>query len=162
MVHKIKKGLDVVILSISSLLTILLVLGAVWQVTSRYVFSTPSTFTGELLRFLLVWTAILGASYAFGSNQHLAITFVKDKFKGKNRLMIRIINDLFILAFAILIMIKGGYEVVQITLTQTTPILNVPMGYVYAIVPVCGVVIVIYKLLLLTEYREEMQVKGGK
>lgn len=162
MVHKIKKGLDVVILSISSLLTILLVLGAVWQVTSRYVFSTPSTFTGELLRFLLVWTAILGASYAFGSNQHLAITFMKDKFKGKNRLMIRIINDLLILAFAILIMIKGGYEVVQITLTQTTPILNVPMGYVYAIVPVCGVVIVIYKLLLLTEYREEMQVKGGK
>ncbi|MBX0356842.1 TRAP transporter small permease [Halobacillus sp. Nhm2S1] len=160
MINKIKKTLDSIILSASSLLTILLVIGAVWQVTSRYVFNAPSTFTGELLRFLLVWTALLGATYAFGSNQHLSITFIKNKLVGKRRLTIRIINDLFILAFAVLIMVKGGLEVVQITLTQTTPILNIPMGYVYSIVPICGVLIVIYKILLLSEFKEELQWKG--
>ncbi|NGP45117.1 TRAP transporter small permease [Bacillaceae bacterium SIJ1] len=157
MVDKIKLILDRTILGVTSLFTFVLVAGALWQVTSRYVLGAPSTVTGELLRFLLVWTAILGATYAFGTNQHLAITFLKEKFKGKSRLSIRIINDLIILAFAILIMFKGGIEVVSITMSQTTPILNIPMGYVYSILPISGILIVIYKLLLLKEYQQEMQ-----
>ncbi|WP_221568508.1 TRAP transporter small permease [Alkalihalobacillus sp. TS-13] len=160
-VNKVKVTLDRVILSITFLFTIILFLGAIWQVFSRYLLNMPSTFTGELLRFLLIWTAILGASYAFGSNQHLAITFLKNKFKGVNRLLIRIINDLFILIFAILIMIKGGLEVVEVTMLQTTPILNLPMGYVYAVLPISGVVIVIYKLLLLSEYKQVIRREGG-
>ncbi|MGV2622539.1 UNVERIFIED_CONTAM: TRAP transporter small permease [Halobacillus marinus] len=152
-----KKTLDRIILSVTTVFTIALVLGALWQVASRYLISAPSTFTGELLRFLLVWTSILGATYAFGSNQHLAITFMKNKFKGKRRLMLRIINDLFILAFALLIMVKGGMEVVSITMSQTTPILNLPMGYVYSIMPISGVLVVLYKLLLLKEYQQELK-----
>ncbi|UOQ45573.1 TRAP transporter small permease [Halobacillus salinarum] len=156
MVDRMKLVLDRTVLGITSVFTVILFLGAIWQVASRYLFNAPSTFTGELLRFLLVWTAILGAAYAFGSNQHLAITFLKNKFKGKSRLSVRIINDLFILAFAVLVMVKGGMEVVQTTMSQTTPILNMPMGLVYAILPISGVIIIIYKLLLMKEYKEEM------
>ncbi len=159
MIDRIKMVLDRFILTLTTIFTFVLVAGAIWQVASRYLFNAPSTFTGELLRFLLVWTAILGATYAFGSNQHLSITFIKDKFKGKSRLSVRIINDLFILAFAILVMFKGGMEVVQTTMTQRTPILNVPMGVVYAILPVSGVLIVIYKLLLIKEYQQELNGK---
>ncbi|RDY71619.1 TRAP transporter small permease [Halobacillus trueperi] len=156
MVAKIKMVLDRTIMAVTTVFTAVLVIGAIWQVVSRYFFNAPSTVTGELLRFLLVWTAILGAAYAFGSNQHLAITFLKNKFKGKSRLGVRIVNDVFIFAFAILIMIKGGMEVVSITMTQTTPILNIPMGVVYSILPICGVLVVIYKLLLVKEYQEEL------
>ncbi|WP_082232974.1 TRAP transporter small permease [Halobacillus massiliensis] len=159
MVSKIKGLLDRTILSVAALFTLLLFLGAIWQVISRYFLNAPSTFTEELLRFLLVWTSILGATYAFGSNQHLAITFLKNKFKGKNKLVIRIINDVFILGFAYLIMIRGGMEVVNVTMGQLTPILGIPMGVVYSILPVSGVLIIIYKLLLLPEYKQELAVE---
>ncbi|WP_408008507.1 TRAP transporter small permease [Pseudalkalibacillus sp. A8] len=157
-VIKIKRILDGLILSITGFFTLLLFLGAIWQVTSRYLLNTPSTFTEELLRFLLIWTSILGASYAFGSNQHLAITFLKNRLKGKNKLVIRIINDLVIFVFAYLIMIRGGMEIVGTTMVQKTPILGIPMGIVYSILPISGIIIIIYKLLLLTEYREKIPV----
>ncbi|MCF6408583.1 TRAP transporter small permease [Pseudalkalibacillus salsuginis] len=156
MVIKIKLILDRFILFITGFFSLVLFLGAIWQVASRYLLNTPSTFTEELLRFLLIWTSILGASYAFGSNQHLAITFLKDKLKGKNKLAIRIINDLVIFVFAYLIMIRGGMELVGTTMLQKTPILSIPMGIVYSILPISGVIIIIYKLLLLSEYRGKM------
>ncbi|MCP3027658.1 TRAP transporter small permease [Halobacillus sp. A5] len=159
MISRIKGILDRTILSVAALFTLMLFLGAIWQVISRYFLNAPSTFTEELLRFLLVWTSILGATYAFGSNQHLAITFLKNKFKGKNKLVVRIINDIFILGFAYLIMIRGGMEVVNVTMGQLTPILGIPMGVVYSILPISGVLVIIYKLLLLPEYKQEMAVE---
>jgi len=152
MADKLKKVLDRVILFVASFLLIILVLGALWQIFSRYILSSPSTFTNELLGFLLVWTSMLGASYAFGSNQHLALTFVKDKMKGKNGLIITIINDIFIVAFTLIVLIRGGIEAVTLTMSQTTPILGVPVGIVYLILPISGFIVLTYKLLNIKKY----------
>lgn len=160
LVIKIKKALDRIILFTSSILLIVLVLGALWQVFSRYVLNSPSTFTNELLGFLLVWVSLLGASYAFGSNEHLSLSFIVDKIKGKNRLLIRIVNDLFILVFAVLVLIKGGLQAVNMTMSQLTPVLGIQMGLVYSILPICGVIIVIYKLLGIQEYSEKPDEAG--
>lgn len=160
LVIKIKKALDRIILFTSSILLIVLVLGALWQVFSRYVLNSPSTFTNELLGFLLVWVSLLGASYAFGSNEHLSLSFIVDKIKGKNRLLIRIVNDLFILVFAVLVLIKGGLQAVNMTMSQITPVLGIQMGLVYSILPICGVIIVIYKLLGIQEYSEKPDEAG--
>ncbi|MDL4840367.1 TRAP transporter small permease [Aquibacillus rhizosphaerae] len=160
MLYTIKKWLDRLILSISYFLTFVLVIGALWQVFSRYVLSEPSTFTNELLRFLLVWTALLGASYAFGSNKHLALTFVKNKIKGKSWLVVSVINDVFILAFAILVLIKGGSQLVETTMTQLTPILQIPMGVVYSILPISGIIIVLYKILNIKFYAKPAEKVG--
>lgn len=160
MIDKIKKALDRTILFISSTLLIVLVLGALWQVFSRYILSSPSTFTNELLGFLLVWVSLLGASYAFGSNEHLSLTFVADKLKGKNKLMITIINDIFILVFAVLVLIKGGLEAVNMTMSQLTPVLGIQMGLVYSILPISGFIVVIYKLLDVKKYTEKPSEAG--
>ena len=39
-----------------------------WQVVSRYLFSSPSSWTEEVARFLLIWIGTLGAAYAFRTN----------------------------------------------------------------------------------------------
>lgn len=154
MSEKIKRLLDRIILFVSSIMLILLVLGALWQVFSRYVLGAPSTFTNELLGFLLVWVSLLGASYAFGSNEHLSLTFISNKFKGKKKLIITVLNDLFILLFAVLVLIKGGLQAVNMTMTQVTPVLGVRMGIIYSILPISGLIIVIYKLLGTVSYKE--------
>ncbi|WP_249871288.1 TRAP transporter small permease [Oceanobacillus saliphilus] len=153
MIEKIKNVLDRIILISASFLLIILVLGALWQVFSRYVLSNPSTFTNELLGFLLVWTSMLGASYAFGTNQHLALTFIKNKLKGKNEFVITIINDLFIVVFTVLVLIIGGFEAVNITMGQNTPILGISTGLIYSILPISGFLIIFYKLLDIKNYR---------
>jgi|SRR5690625_5105399 len=162
LVHKVKKIIDKVLMAFASLLTVLLVLGVMWQFITRFFLNDPSMFTDELMRFLLVWTALLGATYAFGTNQHLAITFLKNKFQGIKLLVLTIIIDLITLGFAILIMIKGGFQVVGTTMSQLTPILKIPMGVIYSIVPICGIIIVIYKLLAVKEYPTLLHVDEGE
>lgn len=153
MVERIKKIIDKTLMFVASVLTIMLVLGVMWQFISRFVLNDPSTFTDELMRFLLVWTALIGATYAFGTNQHLAITFLKGKFHGLRLLLLTILIDLLVIGFSTLIMIKGGMEVVETTSMQTTPILGISMGVIYSIVPICGVIIVLYKLLAIKDYQ---------
>lgn len=150
--NKIKQILDSIIITFASVLLVILVLGALWQVFSRYVLSDPSTFTNELLGILLVWTSMLGATYAFGTNQHLSLTFFKNKLRGKKGLAVTIINDLFIVIFTVLVLINGGLEAVNITMSQTTPILGIPVGLAYSILPISGFLIIFYKLLDIKKY----------
>ena len=49
-----------VIFIVSSLLLTVMVATVAWQVTSRYVFNSPSIYTDELARFLLMWIGMLG------------------------------------------------------------------------------------------------------
>jgi TRAP-type C4-dicarboxylate transport system permease small subunit len=154
MFEKIKIILNRIILFIASIFLAALVIGALWQVFSRYVLGSPSTYTNELLGYLLVWTSLLGASYAFGSNEHLALTFITDKLRGKNLFVVTVINDLFILVFAVFVLIVGGLEAVNLTMSQSTPILDIPIGLLYTILPISGVIIIIYKLLSLKEYKK--------
>ncbi|RLL47090.1 TRAP transporter small permease [Oceanobacillus piezotolerans] len=160
MIDKIKTILNWTILFIASVLLAALVLGALWQVSSRYVLGSPSTYTNELLGYLLVWTSMLGASYAFGSNEHLALTFMTNKLQGKNLFVVTVVNDLFILAFAVFVLLRGGLEAVTLTMSQTTPILGISIGLLYSILPISGFIIIIYKLLNLKDYKKLAEKAG--
>jgi TRAP-type C4-dicarboxylate transport system permease small subunit len=46
-----------------------LVMDVLWQVFSRYLLSSPSSFTDELAGFLLIWVGVLGASLRGGSKR---------------------------------------------------------------------------------------------
>ena len=48
--HKLNRILEVALVILMSLL----VLDVLWQVTSRYILSSPSSFTDELAGFLLI------------------------------------------------------------------------------------------------------------
>ncbi|MEW9670558.1 TRAP transporter small permease [Ammoniphilus sp. 3BR4] len=148
----LRSFLDRLIMIVGCVFTTVMVIGAIWQVFSRYVLGDPSTVTEELLRFGLIWTTMLGASYAFGTNQHLAITSLLEKLKGNNQKALRMVNDLFIIGFAGAVMIKGGLNIVAKTMTQMTPILQIPVGVIYSILPISGIIIIIYQLLNMPEW----------
>lgn len=44
-------------------------------------------------------------------------------------------------------MIYGGFTIVQLTMTQSTASLGIPMGVIYTIIPISGILIVIYSVL---------------
>ena len=48
-----------------------MVLAVCWQVVTRFVLKNPSTVTEEILRYLLVWTTMVGGAYAYGRREHL-------------------------------------------------------------------------------------------
>jgi TRAP-type C4-dicarboxylate transport system permease small subunit len=136
--------------AIENLLVIIfgaLVLDVVWQVASRYLIGQSSSFTEEFARFALIWLAILGAAYINGQpSGHLSMDFLVDKLPPAQQRTRRQRIQYFMILFAVVVMVIGGGNLVYTTLKlgQTSPALHVPLGYVYAIVPVSGLLIVYF------------------
>lgn len=126
----------------------LMVIAVVWQVFTRYVLVNPSTYTDELARFLMIWLGLLGAAYVSGKNMHLAIDILPNKLNGKAKLRLLVFIDLLIIFFAASVLILGGGRLVYITyiLNQTSASLQVPLAYVYTILPITGMLITFYKI----------------
>ncbi|MBT6210196.1 MAG: TRAP transporter small permease subunit, partial [Woeseia sp.] len=53
--HRIARVLDAVLNSVLITLMVALVAAVSWQVISRYVFASPSSWTEEVARFLMIW-----------------------------------------------------------------------------------------------------------
>ena len=125
-----------------------MVLNVIWQVFTRFFTSSPSAFTNELARYLMIWLGILGAAYISGKQEHVAIDFFVKKL---NNSLLRFIDRfvLFsILSFAFFVMIIGGINLVYITLKleQYSPSLQIPLALVYSIIPISGLLIIFYKI----------------
>lgn len=146
--EKIKSHLDTTLEYTLLFIITVLVAVVLWQVFSRYVMQSPSTFTDEVARILLIWLALLGAAWVTGQRAHLAIDLLTDKMQAKGSFTLQR-SILFIIAmFAFLVMIVGGINLVYVTLKlgQQSTVLQVPMGYVYIAIPLSGVFMVVYSL----------------
>ncbi|GAB3533865.1 TRAP transporter small permease [Pontibacter brevis] len=134
-----------------------MVLNVLWQVGSRFILRSPSSFTDELARFLLIWVSLLGASYVTGKKMHLAIDILPAKLEGKKQRNLNVLINVLVALFAFFGMVWGGINLVYITLTlnQTSAALNVPLGYVYLVVPLSGIIIIYYSIMNLFEKPED-------
>ena len=124
----------------------LIVVDVTWQVFTRFVLRQPSGFTEELAGFLLIWIGLLGASYTYSKKAHLGIDTLVATFSGRKRLAAEIAVSVIVLLFALFIMVLGGIRLVNITFTlrQISPSMKLPMGYIYSVLPISGVLFMYY------------------
>lgn len=145
---KLRKKVDKILELFLVVVMSALVLDVVWQVASRYIFSNPSSFTDELAVFLLIWVGMAGAAYVKGKNEHLAIDILPDKLspKRKNRLMVFI--NFLVIIFSVSILIVGGawLAYTRFKMGQVSSALELPLGFVYMILPLSGILMVYYAL----------------
>lgn len=143
---KAKNILDQILKVVSVVLFIAMVLLTTYQVIARYVFKSPSSISEVLTRYAFVWLIIVSATYVFGQRDHIAITFLRDKFKGMGRKIIDVAIECVIIIFSATIMVYGGFSVTQMNMLQYDSMLNIPTGIVYSIIPICGVLIILYSI----------------
>lgn len=124
----------------------IMLLSVTWQVFSRFVLKAPSTVTDELSSFLLIWLGMLGAAYATGQRLHLAIDLLPQNRVEKNRLFYDGFVYLSVFLFALVVMIIGGIRLSWLTFSfeQTSATLEIPLGVVYLILPISGILICYY------------------
>ena len=144
----ITRILDAVLTRALILLMLLLVGAVLWQVISRYVFASPSSWTEEMARFLLIWIALLGAAYAFRSGMHLALDVLPRKLEGKSARALKLFTIAMVILFSATVLVVGGVSLVYLTwdLKQYSAVLGLPMSLVYTVIPVSGLLICLYAL----------------
>lgn len=140
--------LDKILGTLLVFLMAVMVTAVSWQVFSRYILQASSSFTEEIARYLLIWIGILGAAYIAGQQQHLSIDILAPKLSEKNRIKLRMGINLLIILFCFLVLVIGGSNLVYLNylLGQTSAALNIPLGAVYTVIPISGVIIIIYKI----------------
>lgn len=154
-----KSKLDKVIAAFLIVLMALMVLNVTWQVTSRYVFKNPSSFTDELSRYMLIWVGMLGAAYVAGKNEHLAIDIILTSLRERLQKKVLILVSVLIIAFALTVMVLGGSNLVYITfiLDQKSAALQIPLAYVYGIIPFSGILVCYYQVFAIFQLNQPLK-----
>jgi TRAP-type C4-dicarboxylate transport system permease small subunit len=142
----LKSVLDQSIKIFIALLMGVMVLNVTWQVFSRYVLGDPSSFTDELSRYSMIWLGLLGAAFVSGKQGHLAIDLLAQRLKGKQLIYLQLFGHGMVIFFAAVVMVWGGGNLVYISqlLQQKSATLQVPLSWVYGMLPVSGLLVVYY------------------
>lgn len=147
MLNLVRTLLDRVVETVCSLWLLAMVAMACWQIVSRYMIGAPSTYSEEFLRFSLVWVSMLAMAYVAGLRKHVRFSLFADMVSIQWQRYWHVLIELAFLAFAIFILIQGGYWASSMTMSQISPSLGLPMGYVYSALPLAGGILAIYSLL---------------
>lgn len=140
--HIVDKALEKFVAGLMAIL----VVNVLWQVISRHVMSSPSSFTDELAGFLLIWVGLFGAAYVAGRNEHLAIDLLLQRSGPARRRFLEIFIGVCVCVFAVTVLIIGGSWLVytRFALNVKSAALEIPLGYVYIVLPVSGLLILFF------------------
>ena len=118
-----------------------------WQVFTRYVLKNPSSWSEELVSYLFAWASLLGASLVTGERGHMNIPILVEKMQPPVRKALGIFGELVAFAFSLIILVYGGVQITQLAMGQMTSSLGVAVGVFYVVMPLCGVLNMIYTVL---------------
>ncbi|WP_319529937.1 TRAP transporter small permease [uncultured Cohaesibacter sp.] len=129
-------------ISVAAMIVMLVII--FMQVITRYIFGFSFEWSEELARFLFVWVVFLGSALIMGEDGHLAVELLPRLLNGTKP---GFLLNLFINACGyvfILLLIVQGWKMTETMTFQTSPGLNISMSYVYVIMPVSGVLMLMY------------------
>ncbi len=112
------------------------------QVLLRYVFTYALDGLDEAPRYLFVWVVMIGAAAAMHRGEHTALHYFRDRLPPRGQALVRVLTEgVGMLLF--LSLIKTSFVLVPNAQLQTSAGLGLPLGYVYAAVPVGAALILL-------------------
>lgn len=122
---------------LSFFLFALLVVLIFLQVAFRFILNFSLDWTEEMSRYTFITLVYASATVAVKRNKHLRTEGLVQALPKNVKKWVNIFSDVIWLAFTIL-MIRLSYTATMTVLVsgQASPVLNVTMGYIYAVVPI--------------------------
>ncbi len=133
-----------------------------WQVLTRYVLQNPSSWSEELVSYLFAWMALFGASLVVGERGHMNIPIVVERMGEKGRKFFAIFAELVALVFSGVILVYGGIQITSLAMGQMTSSLGLPIGVFYIILPLSGVLNIVYTILNIVDIATDSEIVEGE
>lgn len=141
-------------LAVAGVILVALVSSTFLGVFSRYLFNAPFNWLEEMQQAAMVWIAFLVAGAAFRRGSHVAIEIVVDSLPEKAQKVVEVF--IAVVVYAVLIFfLRSSLKFLQVFLKtgRTTPMLRIPMVYIYGIAPVSAVLMMIsYAVVLVKKF----------
>lgn len=115
---------------------------ALYQVTTRFVFGNPSTWSEVITRSSMIWSVFLGVAVAYRHGAMISVEFVQQILPPRLGLgLFLVANALSVLFFAILFW--QGWAMSERVANQNLAALDISIAWAYAALPVGSVFIII-------------------
>jgi TRAP-type transport system small permease protein len=118
-----------------------LILTVFLNVVSRYVFNSSILWSEEAARFLFIWVSFLGVVMVADKGEHMALSLLLDNIKGPLAITVKYFANSVVLLLSLLVGWGGAIVTIE-SFDWLSPVLSVPYGLVYAIAPVCSLILV--------------------
>ncbi len=127
-----------------------------WQVIARSLFSTSVLWLEDILMSCFTVSIYTGIALAFYHHANLATTIISDNLPPRLAKPYAALLDL------ICIVAVGGFGWVSIQFAQNgfgqfTPVIRLPLGWVYLIIPICCFISVLFIIQRLFNQGEKLQ-----
>ncbi|HBV68615.1 MAG TPA: hypothetical protein DEF04_10850 [Clostridiales bacterium] len=150
--------LEKFILYILAALFAVMVVSLFYQIIMRFIFQSANAWSEELTRYSFIWMSMLGSSVATRRSRNMDVDFLVNLMPRK----LKIINNFFtkglIIAF-LLVLIVYGTSLVGITHKQLSAGIRIPMSYVYASIPLGGILILLFTVEIIIDEIRSRKVK---
>ncbi len=142
LLQALEKFLKAIVIVANGLM-LLLVFG---QVITRYIFAWTPAWGEELSRYLFVWVVFLSLPLVASYGGHMCIETLTSRVHGATLKFLNIVADAFSIVF-LGIMVYYGCIMVSRTSFQTSPAMQIPMSWVYVVIPFGCAVMLLYVVL---------------
>ena len=106
----------------------------VLQVFCRYALDASLSWSEELSRYLMIWTAMLGAAAVLDETDFVSFRWIVNLLGPAPQRAVRVLTILSSIAF-LCIMVYVGTKLAVHNMKQLSPALYMPIGWVYAALP---------------------------
>lgn len=117
----------------------------------RYLTNQSLEWAEEVSRHMMIWLTFLGAGPVLRYGGHIAVENLQDSLPRRMAIAVRVVVALLLFAFAG-VMIWYGWLYMARAMFQLTAVTQIPFAYIYAAMPVGGVLLVVHMLLILRGY----------
>lgn len=122
-----------------------------WQVFTRYILSNPSSWSEELVSYMFAWMSLLGASIVTSERGHMNIPILVEKTNPSVQKLLNCLGEVIAFLFSAVILVFGGVQIANLAMGQMTSSLGVPIGIFYIVLPLCGVLNMLFTALNIVE-----------
>lgn len=126
---------------------IVMVVLTCWQVFTRYILSNPSSWSEELVSYMFAWMSLLGASIVTSERGHMNIPILVEMTNPSVQKLLNCLGEVIAFLFSAIILVFGGVQIANLAMGQMTSSLGVPIGIFYIVLPLCGVLNMLFTAL---------------
>jgi len=111
-------------------------------VVFRYAFDNALSWSFEALLALLTYLTFVGAYLALRKGAHLRVDLLAQKLPPTGQVLLFTFNHVVIGTIGLLMLVQGWRQAMLFK-AQTTPVMEISNGFLYAAIPLCGGLILI-------------------
>lgn len=121
------------------------------NVALRYLTNQSIEWAEEVSRHMMIWLTFLGAGPVLRYGGHIAVENLQDALPTQAAIALRAFVAAMLFAF-FGFMVWYGWLYMERTMFQLTAATQIPFGYIYAAMPVGGVLLIVHWLFIVKRY----------